>query len=290
MKAMVGNGTRTEYSSVRRDAGEVEPIAKWRDRGLYRRFVSRLSALCLIVGIVCGFASNGFAATLRFHSNNAAVSSGVWMTTFEAASYLDQNLAYGNDYFVQQIDQDPQVVDSFPQAPGQVSPVVCFRIEGDTRYSLSNLKVTAMVETPNGAFSAEIPLKSASDERVAGGLFGVLFAVSAMPAGHYTVRLTASCSGYTSASATTSFTVTKSPNTLAQALGCTDAISKGLGRRLTVFGFRHFRRCRKKRVVDIDCCCKETDILRVFCRERIRLFWSGSWWCHKRIRHVRPLP
>jgi hypothetical protein len=170
----------------------------------------------------CGLTLCGEAATLRFHSNNSAVSSGVWMTDNDSLSqYLT---LYGNSYetFINNFDRNPHVITSSPQ--GQI-PVVCFRIESDRGYDSSNLKISMTLQTNVGTFSADMPVYSDLD--VAVGYVGLNQAI-ALPAGRYTMRLTASCTGYTSATTTTSFTITESPNTLAKGLGCFDAMSEGL--------------------------------------------------------------
>ena len=111
-----------------------------------------------IVGMLCGLTLCGEAAALRFHSNNSAVSSGVWMTTLDKVPrYLftsDGDIPVDN---IRSFDTNPYVITSFER--GKDIPSVCVRIETSDMGNLTNLKVSYALETAHGTYAYEMQKK-----------------------------------------------------------------------------------------------------------------------------------
>ena len=107
-------------------------------------------------------------------------------------------------------------------------PVVCTVTKLD-EYVYWSLNVRLKIEllTTQGTFSEEVPITIPSGSRGYGYAQYIATAVN-LPSGSYTVRVTVSCDGYTSATKSTTLYMYGSSYSLAEALDCEDVVSKGL--------------------------------------------------------------
>ena len=176
------------------------------------RLAVRLFQSLLICAIVILFGMHtAEAAALRFHSDNSIVSSGLWFTVNPPSSIDDA------------VD-NPRPITSYTQGQTEVPYVVFVVQTDDYSYMFGTVKTKIELITDKGTFVLE------SSKYVSGTRFAFLGSLNAainLPAGQYTVRVTVSCDGYASATATKTLRCVSSPYSLAQALGCADAVANG---------------------------------------------------------------
>ena len=172
---------------------------------------------CLSVAL----AMTADAAQIVFRSDVSGKSDGIWFCDGREVP-LSQSQVYN-------LDQKTTVKTRFTR--GSELAAVCVRYESDSYSTASSGKVTIKFEMTADGDSMSVPISIDSvtsgwgDSRKIYGWAACSIGPSVnLPAGTYTVRVTASCPGYSSATTSKSFRIVDSGWSVPYALGVEDAV------------------------------------------------------------------